>query len=132
MSAGRANARYTYTRLGRFMAAVIHHIQCFSPLRAMNMPPRIPPIVSAMRPTTPYLVPTCIVFKPSPPTSGLSSRNGEAIFTSCDSAKRKRRIKVKAGMIPFFWKKETKVSKNALRGLPLFTGTSFSGFGRMN
>ena len=78
------------------------------------------------------MVPTWIVLNPKPPTSGLSNRKGEAIFTSCDSAKRKRRIKAKAEMIPFFWKNVTRVSMNALRGLPFFTGISFFGFGRMN
>ena len=78
------------------------------------------------------MVPTCMVLNPKPPTSGLSSKKGEVIFTSCDSAKRKSRIKANAAIIPFFWKKVMKVWKKAFSGLPFLTGVSFSGLGRMN
>ena len=49
---------------------------------------QIPPNVSATTPTVPYTKPTCAVSRPSPPTSTLSSKKGEAIFTNNASPKR--------------------------------------------
>ena len=58
-------------------------------------------------------------------------KNGDAIFTSCDSAKRYKSIYSKAAPICFILKKLAKVSRNSLQ-IPLlfdFAATSLAGLG---
>lgn len=75
--------------------------------------------------------PTSDVASASPPLAVVSSRNGEAILTSCDSAKRNSRIKARAATMPGLWKKSINVSINAVGELWVVGGISVLGRGRM-
>ncbi|OQA07122.1 MAG: hypothetical protein BWY66_01522 [bacterium ADurb.Bin374] len=57
------------------------------------MPPAIPPMTSAVTPTTPVMKPTSLVETASPPFSTASIRNGLDILLTIDSPKRYSRMK---------------------------------------
>ena len=112
---GCANARKTYTKLGRFMAATIGSIHFFRPCRATTSPPKIPPTVKAIIPAVLYTDANWISLNSSPPFSTLSSINKGAIFTSWASPNLKIRINRMEIQIDSLLKKAMNVSLNPLK-----------------
>ena len=113
---------------GTFKDKTIGSIHFLSPSLEIRIPPRIPPIDKKMTPAVPNMVPNCSVEYPRPPLSGVSNKKGAAILTSCDSPKRKVRMKARATPIFFFLKNEANTSRNP-SGLSFMIAEEVSYFG---